>query len=354
MAELRLIWSMSAALAAVALIWMIGLIVARMFRERGEARRRRDWRLIQLAFLDIMSGSGDAVGRLRDVKRRPRLMAEALLGVIALVRGGGERERLISALNAFGVDEVFRRCLSQGSVAGRIASAEALSIFPGEGTRAALRQALKKTRAHELRVSLMRSLIEVGAPPALREALADLGGRRGSDSLLYLPLIARLVADDPMTALRAFGDPQVTGEARVVLAEALGASGDYRTLRPLCIAARAPDVELRIAVIRALAALGHPAAEPAILAGLQDKNWIVRAASCEAAGRIGLQAAIPWLESQLGDPEWWVRFRAGEGLATLGRGGQDRLRAIATLGSDLSRRTASMVLAERGLAAEAA
>ena len=354
MAELRLIWSMSAALAAVALIWMIGLIVARMMREREEARRRRDWRLIQQVFLDIMSGSGDAVGRLRNIQRRPRLMAEALLEVIALVRGGGERDRLISALNGFGVDEIFRLCLSRGSVAGRIASAEALSIFPGERTRAALRQALKKSRTHELRVSLMRSLIEIGAAPGLREALSDLSGRRGSDSLLYLPLIARLVADDPMTALRAFGDPQVAGEARVVLAEALGASGDYRTLRPLCVAARAPDVELRIAAIRGLAALGHPAAESAILAGLQDRSWIVRAASCEAAGRIGLQAAIPWLENQLGDPEWWVRFRAGEGLAALGQGGRDRLRAIATLGGDLSRRTASMVLAERGLVADAA
>jgi HEAT repeat protein len=200
----------------------------------------------------------------------------------------------------------------------------------------------------------MRSLIEIGAPPALREVLADLSGRRASDSLLYLPLTARLVADDLMTALRAFGDPQVAGEARVVLAEALGASGDYRALSALCIAARAPDVELRIAAIRALAALEHPAAEQTILAGLRDPVWMVRSASCEAAGRIGLQSAIPWLEEQLEDPVWWVRFRAGEALAALGKAGQDRLRAMAASGGDLSRRTASMVLAERGLAAEAA
>ena len=195
----------------------------------------------------------------------------------------------------------------------------------------------------------MRSLIEIGAPPGLHEVLADLGGRRASDSLLYLPLIARLVADDPMTALKAFGDPQVTGEARVILAEALGASGDYRVLRSLCAAARAPDIELRIAAIRGLAALGHPAAEPTILAGLADEVWIVRSASCEAAGRIGLRAAVPLLAAQLEDPVWWVRFRAGEALAVLGEAGRDRLRALAVSGGDLSRRTASMVLAERGL-----
>lgn len=349
MGGLLLIWSTSVVLAAVALLWMSSLIVARVWRQRVEERRRHDLDLVQRVFLDIMNGSGDAVGRLGRVKRRARLMAEALLEVIALVRGG-ERERLISALAAFGVDDIFRRRLSLGSVAGRIASAEALSIFPGDRTRTALRQAATRARAGELRVSLMRSLIEIGAPPDLREVLADLGGRGLSESLLYLPLIGQLVAADPRTALRAFGDPQVAGVARVVLAEALGASGDYRVLRPLCIAARAPDVELRIAAIRALAALGHPAAESTILTGLQDRIWIVRAASCEAAGRIGLHAAIPLLESQLGDPEWWVRFRAGEALASLGEAGRARLRATVASGGDLSQRTASMVLAERGLA----
>lgn len=349
MTGLLLIWLTSVVLAAVALLWMSGLIVARVWRERVEARRRHDVDLVQRVFLDIMNGSGDAIGRLGRVKRRARLMAEALLEVIALVRGG-ERERLISALVAVGVDESFRRRLFLGSVAGRIASAEALSIFPGEPTRAALRRAAEGARAGEFRVSLIRSLIEIGAPPALHEVLADLGGRRASDSLLYLPLIARRVAADPVTALNAFGDPQVAGEARVVLAEALGACGDYRVLRPLCIAARAPDIELRIAAIRGLAALGHPAAEPTILKGLRDPIWIVRAASCEAAGRIGLHAAIPLLEGQLDDPVWWVRFRAGEALASLGEAGHERLRATAASGGDLSQRTASMVLAERGLA----
>ena len=348
MSGLLLIWSTSVVLAAVALIWMAGLIVARKLRESAETRRQHDLRMIQQAFLDIMSGSGDAIGRLQGVKRRARLMAEALLEVIALVRGA-ERERLISALAAFGVDDIFCRRLSRGSVAGRIAATEALSIFTGDDTRAALRRALGKARVGELRVGLMRSLIEIGAPPGLHEVLADLGGRRASDSLLYLPLIARLVADDPMTALKAFGDPQVTGEARVILAEALGASGDYRVLRSLCAAARAPDIELRIAAIRGLAALGHPAAEPTILAGLADEVWIVRSASCEAAGRIGLRAAVPLLAAQLEDPVWWVRFRAGEALAVLGEAGRDRLRALAVSGGDLSRRTASMVLAERGL-----
>lgn len=351
MSPLLLIWTTSLALAAFALIWMTGLIIGRLLRERAEAARARDRQVIQHAFLDIMSGSGDAVGRLRRVQGRARLMAETLLEVLSLVRGG-ERDRLISALAAFKVDQVFCRRLFRGSFAGRIAAAEALSIFPGDAATTALRRALARARAVELRVGVMKSLIELGTPPSLDDVLADLAGRRTSESLLYLPLIARLVADKPMTALRAFGDPRVTGEARVILAEALGASGDFRALEPLCLATRAPDVELRIACIRALGMLGHPGAEKAILAGLTDPVWIVRSASCEAAGRIGLRSAIPQLAGQLSDEIWWVRFRAGEALAVLGEVGRERLRLVATCGDDLSRRTASIVLAERGLAME--
>lgn len=348
-----LIWTASLAMAACAFAWMTVLIVGRVRREGVERRREEDRARIQQAFLDIMNGSGDAIGRLMSVRQRARVMAEALLEVMALVRGA-ERERLISALAAFRVDEVFQRRLFRGSTAGRIAAAEALSIFSGEAGAAALRRALGRARDAELRVGLMRSLAEVGAPPALREVLGDLEGRRASDSLLYLPLIRRLAAEDPMAALRVFGDSAVTGEARVILAEALGGSGDYRVLRPLCLAARAPDVELRIAAVRGLAALGHPAADETVLRGMEDPVWMVRAASCEAAGRIGLRSAGPLLAVRLEDPVWWVRFRAGEALAALGEWGQDQLRAVALSGGDLSRRAASMVLAERGLAVEPA
>ena len=353
MSELALIWYLSMALAAGALLWMVGLIVARLDRERDERRRARDRGLIQHAFLDIMNGSGDAIGRLRGVQGRARLMAEVLLDMIAMVRGA-ERERLISALQAFRVDDTFCRRLFRGSVAGRMAAAEVLSIFPGDRTVAALRRALPRARAVELRISLMRSLLDLGSPPSLSEVLADVSGRRASESLLYLPLIGRLVADDPLTALGAFEDPRVVGHARVMLTEALGASGDYRTLEALCRAARVPDPDLRIAGIRGLAALGHPAAETTILAAMANPEWAVRAAASEAAGRIGLRSAIPLLADQLEDPVWWVRLRAGDALAALGDAGRARLQALAGSGGDLSRRTAAMVLAERGLTAEPA
>lgn len=353
MGELLLIWSVSIVLAAAALGWMVALILARVLRERTEQRRERDRRLIQQGLLDIMNGAGDAVGRLRGVRHRARLMAEALLEILSLVRGE-ERERLISALHAFGVDGIFRRRLSRGSVAGRLAAAEALAIFPGEAAVTALREALAHAQSVELRVGIMHSLIELSAPPELDEVLTDLAGRQTSDSLLYLPVIGQLVREHPWAALQSFGDRRLSGEARVILAEALGASGDFRALRPLCLAARAPEIELRIASLRGLAALRHPAAEATIVSALADEVWMVRSAACEAAGRIGLRSAVQALADRLEDPVWWVRFRAGEALGALGDSGRAHLRSVAISGGDLSRRAASLALAERGLTVEAA
>ena len=75
MSPLLLIWLTSLILAGGALVWMTGLIIGRVLRERAEASRDRDRQVIQHAFLDIMAGSGDAIGRLRKVQHRMRTLA---------------------------------------------------------------------------------------------------------------------------------------------------------------------------------------------------------------------------------------------------------------------------------------
>ena len=100
--------------------------------------------------------------------------------------------------------------------------------------------------------------------------------------------------------------------------------------------------------------MGHPAAEPPVLRALEDPDWQVRAAACEAVGRIGLRDAVPLLVEQLANPEWWVRFRAGEALAALGPVGLAALHEAAHAGTERASRAASLVLAEKGIQAEAA
>ena len=348
MTLLALLWWSSLVFGAAALVWMTGLILARLLRERADRKRTTDQAGVRVLFLEAMGGDAEAELRLKPYCGRARLMAEALVEVLGLVRGA-ERERLIDCLERLGVADRLRFRLKRGSRAGRIAAAEALAAFPDVATVDALRSALNRSRDGDFRVAALIALMDMEAAPPLREILKEIADRGLQDSLLYEPVIRRAASDAPLEALDVFilsGAPSAT---RAVLADALGASGDYRAVEPLSRTAAAPELELRIASVRALGLLGHPAAEEAVTNAFSDTAWEVRAAACEAAGRIGLIQAVAPLIQALGDPAWWVRFRAGEALAMLGDKGVAGLRGAGGAHQDVVRRAASLALAEYGL-----
>lgn len=349
MSLLAFLWWSSLVFGAAALVWMSGLIVGRLLRERVDGRRAADQTSVRMLFLALMGGEAEAELRLKPYCRRARLMAEALLEILGLVRGA-ERERIIESLARLGVHDRLRLRLHRGSKAGRIAAAEALAAFPDVATVEALRSALGRSRDGDFRVAVLTALLDMEAAPPLQDILREVGDRGLQDSLLYEPVIRRAAAAAPLDALDVFILSAAPAATRAVLADALGASGDYRAVEPLGQTAAAPELELRIASVRALGLLGHPAAAEAVTNALSDPAWEVRSAACEAAGRIGLVQAAPSLIHALADPAWWVRFRAGEALAALGDKGIAGLRLAVRIDQDVVRRSASLALAERGLA----
>lgn len=338
-------------MAALALIWMAGLVLARVFRARSDASREVDRGLVRAACLDVVQGFGDATSRLRPFQRRARLMSETLLEFLAIVRGG-EQEALVSAYRSLNIDDRMRARLSSGSKQGRMAAAEAIAAFPGEETIAALERLVREDRDAEIRITAVKSLIDLGAPPALRVLLSDMRARGVSDSLLYLPVVQRIAKLDPDQALELFADGAVEPTARALLADALGQLGDYRAVLPLCEAAADRNSAIRIAAVRGLGVLAHPAASDAVVHALNDPEWEVRSAACEASARIGLTAALPALFLRLRDDVWWVRFQAAEAMTGMGRKGIESLRLAAGADLDVVRRAASMALAEKGLTEE--
>lgn len=348
MSPLLLLWWTSLLLAAIAILWMIGLIVARLFRQNDETRRAADRKALASAYLAIMGGADDPTIVLRPFQRRARLLAETLLEVLGLVRGA-ERERLIGSLERCGVDQRLRWRLTRGSRTGRLASAEALSAFPSVETRAALESLYHNAGDAELRIAAVRTLIEIDAPPAPEALIADLEKRHEADSLLYVPVFRRLAVDAPDAMLAAFQSGSLRSATRAVVAEALGASGDYRSLAVLLDAADAADVVLRATIIRALGALGHPGASAAVIRALADSEWDVRAEACVAASRIGSPSFAEPLARALSDPEWWVRFRAAEALSSMGALGRNALEIAAMSPVEVTRLSASLALAEMGV-----
>ncbi len=348
MSTLAGLWWTSLLLAALALIWMSGLVLARFVREKADKRRDLDRARVRAACLDIVQGAGAAASGLMPFRRRARLMSENLLEFLAIVRGG-EQQSLVSAYRSLGVDGRIRGRLMRGGKAGRMAAAEAIAAFPGPETVAALQRLTREHGDAEIRIAAVKSLIDLDAPPALRDLLADMQTQGVSESLLYLPVVQRMTRLDPDGALELFADASVEPAARALMADALGQSGDYRAVPPLSAAAADPDRSLRISAVRSLGVLAHPAAAEAIIRALEDSEWEVRSAACEAAGRIGLTAALPALAIRLTDQIWWVRFQAAEAMTGMGRKGIESLRVAAGAELDIVRRAASMALAEKGL-----
>lgn len=346
---LVLLWWSSLLLAGIALSWIAGLIIARLFRENSEARRIADRQALSGAYLAIMAGASDAGTRLRPYQHRSRLLAESLLEVLGLVRGV-ERDRLISSLVEAGVDERLRSRLTRGSRTGRLAAVEALSAFPSDATRDCLRRLQQTSDDAEIRIATIRTRIDIGDSPLAQDLMADLAGRSDGESLLYAPVLRQLSINAPDDAMAALAMPGLSVAARAVMIDAVGASGDYRALALLSTLAAAPEVVLRMAALRALGSLAHPDAAETVEVALKDDAWDVRAEAAMAAGKIGAARLVPHLVALLDDPEWWVRFRATDALARMGGSGVEALRLAASSTVEVTRRSASLALAERGIA----
>lgn len=345
MSPLALVWWTALALALAALAGMSGLIVARLFRSRAEARWAADRAAVIAAFMAVLQGSEGAEAQIRPFRRRARLLAEALLEFLNLVRGQ-DRDTLLAGLRGLKIEDVLIGRLGAGSQAGRLASLEALAVFPGLKAAAALRPACR-SRDPEIRLAAWRALVEMGAAISVRRLLEDLARSDLHTSSALAELLRNLTARRPAESLAAAVGEDLPPLVRAMLVEGLGGVGDYGMVPGLMDCTRDAHPEVRAAAVRALGRLMHPAAQPALGRALRDLDWQVRGAAAEAAGDAGLSGLAAPLARLLEDPVWWVRFRGAEALARLGAEGRTRLESVAANGTADARRAAALTLAEQ-------
>lgn len=347
MSPLALIWWTALGLAAFALIVMAGLIASRVRRTRSETRSVVVRRQVVRAMTALVAGDETASESLAALHGETRVLVETLLDFLDMVRGG-DRERLRDLLTAIGLEDRLRRDCRGGERGERLRAVEALALFPGPRTVAALRDAL---RDPDTAVSLaaLRSLANMEAAPDLSEILARAGPGWISSRLFadLMVVVARTRAAEVRTAL---ADPGLSRSLKVLLFESLAAAGDYAALPLLCQAAGDPDDKVRAAGMRALGALAHPSAGPILQLGLGDGDQEVRAAAVAAVGRAGLVALAPALGVRLNDGVWWVRHEAAEALALLGAPGLAILNEAASSAEPAGRRSAALALAVRSVA----
>jgi HEAT repeat protein len=254
------------------------------------------------------------------------LMAEVVRDLASLVRGR-ERTRLMGALQSLGVDRALRTLLRRGPTNQRVLAAEALVFFPAEETTAALLYATRHDK-HRVRLSALRSAIELGQAPPIGEMLDSVIGGAELASLLFSDLLQRAVRTQVDNAVAAVARTDLPHPVRIMLLQALGASGDPRALKPLRAAARSPDAEIRAGALGALGVLGHPGAAQVVGEALDDSDWRVRLKAIECVRRVGLIEFFAQVMSCADDEVWWVRYRAGQTLMSLAENDVANLKAF--------------------------
>jgi HEAT repeat protein len=139
-----------------------------------------------------------------------------------------------------------------------------------------------------------------------------------------------------------------------LLARAIDAAGRLKLLElGEAVAAHCehPEPEVRAAALRTLGRLGFlpAAAEPGLVAALDDPTEFVRVQTCRTAILLPPEIARPALWERLGDPSWWVRRASAQALLGLGPDGPRLLQSAGTGHPDrFARQMAVQVLLDAG------
>ncbi|MEE2526810.1 HEAT repeat domain-containing protein [Hyphobacterium sp. HN65] len=345
---LETLWIVSLGLAAASLIVMAGLIVSRMLGSYNDRQRDAVRQAIVMALYDVMEGQSADLGKLTKLIRHTRIAAQAVLEFSTLIRGEA-LEAAVRVLDELGLARHLIRLSRSSNAAARLAAIDALGYVGGPEATRRLARIANRSRDVEDRIAAVRAL-------QLRGDAIDLDAVTGALRLIgnQLPgefeaVLDNLARHSPAAVERILKTPGLPAIAYAQGLRSIGESGNYASLPLIMELAGSADTTLRIAALIALGTLGHPAAEPAITAGLAAESADVRAVAARAAGQATINTVQAQLTGLLDDPDWDVRINAARALAAMGDEGMEALRNKArTQPTARSGRTAQMLLAELG------
>ena len=345
--SLLTLWSASLILAGISILTMLGLVFARLLRDRRAWRQNQLRRELAHRIFRWLEGELPDEVVLGVAAKNSTLLASLAGELLGLVRGH-DRDRLVAIFERAGLPGYLRRQLRHHRGSNRIAAAEALRDFPGPMTTQALLQSVQRGKG-ELKIAAALALADLNALPDARLLARWLGIGTLAHTRLSIDLFRR-IAPSQTEALLAIAEGDDWPElARTVALEGLGSTSNYTLADRIGKIALKSGGNLAAKALQALAELGHPGAGHAVEAGLSSPDVSVRVQAANAAGRIGLSSLAGRLAALLSDDVWWVRFRAAEALIQLGAVGRDRLAAIAREGTGPAAQVASLVMAEKNL-----
>lgn len=332
----------AAGVQAAFLVALVVLIVlTRLFWVRRRARTAGPRADLDQAVLGWMRGEAPVHAVLRPFRRLPRHVAlDALLHVVARLPPEHRRrlgaavanERWARALRGGARSRYWWRRLDAGrllTVAGRAHDAKTLIRLladPHPAVVIAVISALEQVESPALVAAVLERLPKL-APTVRAYAAVALQRVRGQ----VLGVLAKYLT----------GDPRRPGLASYV--EVAGWFGAPELEAQITWLADHEDMDIRVAVARALGRYKQSESVEALRRLAEDKAWPVRAQAVQSLGKLGARV-VPLFQAALRDSSWWVRLRAALALIRSGPEGQDALLA-AEIGPDaFARDMARLVL----------
>lgn len=338
MTTLTALWEVSIVLCMIAAAALLVLLLARVLGARFGGRRD----VARQAVLPmLLAGEAEGLQPLGGVDLK---VAAALTAELAEMTRGTERDGVLARAEALGVPGLLLRRLGSKSAQKRLEAAETLALFSGHEDEA---RAVLNDRNPDVRLGAALALAQRGQAPDPLTLMRQLKVGKDEQSLLLVSLMRDLAEKDSEAVAGLLFERDLSYEAKVAAMDALAdLGGTYAPLLAFMARESEGEVELQPRVFRALGRTGHPAGAEAIIAGLSNAEWSVRASAAEAAGKSGIADAAGRLGELLDDPQYWVRYRAGEALLRLGPRGIHVLSERVESGDEETSLIARKILAE--------
>ncbi len=349
MLTLWLVWWLAAALAVVAIGWMMALIGLREVHDARRHHRLTLQRTTRRQLLDVALGPKDSLVWTRRDRRSLAVLA-AYLAEMAEVIKGPEMVRLAAALKSSGLYRRLLRLARRGEAEHRLVFIEAMAAMPGRETSRFLRVITEEPNP-EVSLAAFRTLWVLGDPVTIADVQknADAPGGRTLDRLELTGMIGEANPEAALPwILNETGNEAVRVRLIDSVADADWPPGD-EALRHLASSSASPAV--RAAALRALAQVRRPGLGRVLADGLGSDDWQVRAEAARAVGECNRVELAKPLGLLLGDENWAVRFNAGSALTKLGTEGHAIIARVASGGHARARRTAELLLHGLELAA---
>ncbi|MDP2141686.1 MAG: HEAT repeat domain-containing protein [Gammaproteobacteria bacterium] len=356
MNELQLIWWTSLILAFASLLVMLILVLRRLMDERTIRRDQHLRNIIQQILFsymnaDWLSGQKDLKNLMNLDKAGHQVLRRLATDLCHLIQGQ-EREQLTGLLDRTGFrDECLRDLLSSHHERRRTA-VSALQLFADEKTKAALLRAMDD-KDGRVRLAAASSLKEIDAMPEAKLLVRKLEEKNMLHTRDARTLFRDMARRTPQVLYQLAVANDSSLRLKIVIADAMSESSDFRVLEYLYHFANDANLNLRTTALKSLGTLQHPGAASVVEHALEDAQWQVRAIAAAAAGQIGLENLTPQLARLIDDDNWWVRFRSAEALTELGTRGLQALRERASVVSHVNDnaggRMAALLLDEHGL-----